>query len=79
MELAVFSLGLEKTGKKGFQLTLYSKDNSPVWRGPLTPAKAKGAAAVVLAARKTGEECGVLEIKLLGRFKAEIPVGKQAE
>jgi hypothetical protein len=45
----------------------------------LKTEKAKGAAPVALAARKTGEEGGVLELKLLGRFKAEIPVGKQAE
>jgi hypothetical protein len=79
MELAVFALGIEKAGKKGFELALYGKDNVPVLRVPLTAAKSKGAAPVIMSARKTGDESGVLEFNLLGRFKAEIPVGKQAE
>jgi hypothetical protein len=78
IELAVFSLGVEKAGKKGLQLALYGKDGVPVLRVPMTAARSKGAAAVVMSARKTGDESGVLEFKLLGRFKAEIPVGKQA-
>ena len=52
--------------------------NSPVLRVPLTAEKSKGAAPVALTARKTEEESGELELKLLGRFKAEIPAGKQA-
>lgn len=79
MELAVFALGIEKAGKKEFQLALYGKGSSPVLRVPLTADKSKGAAPVVMSGRKTGEESGVLELKLLGRYKAEIPVGKQAE
>ena len=38
LELTVFSLGIEKSGKKGFQLALYGKDSSPVLRVPLTAA-----------------------------------------
>ena len=79
MELAVFTLGIEKAGKKEFQLALYGKGQSPVLRVPLTAEKDKGAASVTMTARKTGEESGVIELKLLGRLKAEIPVGKQAE
>jgi hypothetical protein len=41
--------------------------------------KAKGAASVTMSPRKTGEASGVLELALLGRFKAEIPVVKQPE
>lgn len=77
--LAVFALGIERAGKKEFQLTLYGKGNSPVLRVPLTAEKAKGAAPVTLSARKTGDEGGVLELKLLGRYKAEIPVSRQTE
>lgn len=79
LELAVFSLGIERAGKKEFQLALYGKGSSPVLRVPLTAEKAKGATSVIMTGRKTGEESGVLELKLLGRYKAEIPVGKQAE
>lgn len=79
LELAVFTLGIERTGKKEPQLALYGKGSLPVLRVPLTADKAKGAAPVLMSARKTGEESGVLELKLLGRFKAEIPVGKMAE
>lgn len=79
LELAVFSLGVEKAGKREFQLALYGKGSTPVLRVPLTADKAKGAAPVVMSARKTAEEAGVIELKLLGRFRAEIPVGKQAE
>jgi len=79
LELAVFSLGIERFGKKEFHLALYGRDSSPVLRVPLTLEKQKGAAPVVMAARKAGEDTGVLEVKLLGRFRAEIPVGKQAE
>lgn len=79
LELAVFTLGIEKAGKKEFQLAIYGKGGSPVLRVPLTAEKSKGAAPVVMAVRKTGEEAGVIELKLLGRYKAEIPVGKQAE
>ncbi len=79
LELAVFSLGIEKAGKKGFQLTFYSQDNSAVVRVPLTAAKAKGAAPVTLSARRSGEDSGTLELNILGRFTAEIPVGKRAE
>lgn len=79
MELAMFTLGVEKAGKREFQLAVYGKGGSPVLRVPLTAEKSKGAAPVMMAARKTGEETGVLELKLMGRFKAEIPVGKQAE
>ncbi len=80
IELVMFSLGLEPAGKKEFQLVLYGRDNAPVLRVPLTADKVKGksAAAVTMTARKVGEEGGVLELKLLGRFKAEIPVGKLA-
>lgn len=79
MELAVFTLGIERAGKKEFQLVLYGKGKSPVLRIPLTAEKDKGASPVTMTARKTGEESGVLELKLLGRLKGEIPVGKQAE
>ncbi|MBI5802228.1 MAG: hypothetical protein HZA92_16075 [Verrucomicrobia bacterium] len=79
MELAVFALGIERAGKKEFHLALYGKGSSPVLRVPLTASKSKGAAPVLMSARKTGEESGVLELLLLGRFKAEIPVGKMAE
>jgi hypothetical protein len=79
LELMVFTLGIEKAGKQGFQLALYGKGSSPVLRVPLTAAKSKGASAATMVARKTGEEAGVLELSLLGRYKAEIPVGKQAE
>ncbi len=79
LELAVFALGLEHTGKREFQLVIYGQGSQPVLRLPLTTEKAKGAGPVTLAARKTGEAAGVLELGLLGRFKAELPVGKQAE
>lgn len=79
MELAMFTLGIEKAGKREFQLAVYGKGSSPVLRVPLTADKNKGAAPVVMAARKTGEEAGVIELRIMGRFKAEIPVGKQAE
>lgn len=79
MELAMFTLGIEKAGKREFQLAVYGKGSSPVLRVPLTAEKNKGAAPVVMAARKTGEEAGVIELRLMGKYKAEIPVGKQAE
>ena len=81
MELAVFALAIEPAGKREFQLALYGKGSSPVLRVPLTAekGKGKGGAPVAFSGRKTGEESGVLELTLLGRFKAEIPVGKQAE
>ena len=78
IELAVFTLAIERAGKKEFQLALYGKGSSPVLRVPLTATKAKGAAAAILGARQTSDDGGVLELKLLGRFKAEIPVGKRA-
>ena len=79
MELAVFTLGIEHTGKKEFQLAIYGKGDQPVLRVPLTVEKNKNAAPVVMTARKTGEESGVLELTILGHFKAEIPMGKQAD
>lgn len=79
MELAVYSLGLERSGKKELSLAIYGKGSSPVLRVPLTVEKNKGAAPVVMTGRKTSEESGVLQLSLMGRFKAEIPVGKQAD
>ena len=79
MELAVFALGIERAGKKEFQLAIYGKGSSPVLHVPLTAEKSKGAAPVVMSARKTGDESGVLELRIMGRFKAEIPMGKMAE
>ena len=79
MELAVFALGIERAGKKEFQLAIYGKGSSPVLRVPLTAEKSKGAAPIVMSARKTGDESGVLELRIMGRFKAEIPMGKMAE
>ena len=79
LELAVFALGIEKAGKNTFQLTIYGKGSSPLLRVPLTAAKEKGAAPALLAARKTSDDGGVLELKLIGRYKAEIPVGKRIE
>jgi hypothetical protein len=79
LELSVFALAIESSGKREFQLVLYGKSSQPVLRVPLTADKNKGAAALAMSGRKTGEESGVLELQLLGRFKAEIPVGKQAE
>ncbi len=78
VELAMFTLGIEKAGKKEFQLVLYGKDSQPALRVPLTAEKSDSGAAT-LSGRKTGDDSGVLELKLLGRFKVEIPVGKQAE
>jgi hypothetical protein len=79
LELAVFTLAIEKAGKKAFQLALYGNNNSPVLRVPLTAAKSKAGPPLSFTARKTDEEGGVLELKLLGRFTAEIPVGKRAD
>ena len=79
LELAVYSLAIEHSAKKEFQLALYAKDDQPVLRLPLTVEKSKGGAGVTMTARKTGEESGVIELSLLGHFKAEIPVGKQAD
>ncbi len=79
MELAVFALGIERAGKKEFQLAIYGKGSSPVLHVPLTAEKSKGAAPVVMSARKTGDESGILELRIMGRFKAEIPMGKMAE
>lgn len=79
LELALFTLGIERAAKKEFQLVVYGKGSQPLLRVPLVLEKDKGAATVTLSARKTGEESGVLELRLLGRFKAEIPMGKQAE
>lgn len=79
LELALFTLGIEKAAKQEFQLVVYGKGSQPVLRVPLTVEKNKGAAPVIMSARKTGEEAGVIELKLLGHFKAEIPMGKQAE
>ncbi len=79
LELAVFALGLEQSAKGEFQLVIYGKGEQPILRVPLTLEKNAGAAPVGLSARKTGDESGVLELKLLGRFKAEIPMGKQAD
>lgn len=79
MELAVFALAIEPAGKREFQLALYGKGSTPVLRVPLTVEKAKGSAPVTFSGRKTGDESGVLELTLLGHFKAEIPVGKQAD
>lgn len=81
LELAVFALAIEPAGKKEFQLALYGKGSSPVLRVPVVAekTKGKGSVPVTFSGRKTGEESGVLELNLLGRFKAEIPVGKQAE
>lgn len=79
LELAVFTLALERSGKREFQLLVYAQGSQPAIRIPLTTDRAKGAAAVTLSPRKTGEASGVLELALLGRFKAEIPVVKQPE
>lgn len=79
MELAVFTLALERSGKREFQLAIYAQDSQPAIRLPLTTDKSKGAASVTMSPRKTGEASGVLELALLGRFKAEIPVVKRSE
>lgn len=78
-ELAVFTLGIERSGKRELQLAIYGKGSSPVLRVPLTAEKAKGAAPVVMSARKTNDDSGVVELKLMGRYKAEIPMSKMAE
>lgn len=78
-ELAVFTLGIERAGKREFQLAIYGKGSSPVLRVPLTTERSKGAAPVVMSARKTNDDSGVVELKLMGRYKAEIPMGKMAE
>lgn len=79
MELALFTLGIEKAGKRELQLAVYGQGSSPLLRVPLTAEKSKGAAPVVMTARKTSESAGVIELRLMGKFKAEIPVGKQAD
>lgn len=79
MEVAVFVLAVERAGKKGFQLAIYGKESSPVMRVPLAAAKSRRFSSATMVARKTGDESGVLELSLLGRYKAEIPIGKQAE
>jgi len=79
LELAVFTLALERSTKREFQLVVYGQGSQPAFRLPLTMDKAKGAASVTMSPRKTGEASGVLELALLGRFKAEIPVVKQPE
>jgi hypothetical protein len=44
-----------------------------VLRVPLTAEKAKGG-ATTLTARKLADDRGVLELRLQGRYRAEIPV-----
>ena len=53
--------------------------DGPLGRAPSRFGRSKGGAGVTMTARKTGEEAGVIELSLLGHFKAEIPVGKQAD
>jgi hypothetical protein len=79
LELAVFALGLERSAKQEFTLVVYGKGKEPVLRVPLTADKDKGGAPVTMSARKTGEDSGVLQLGLMGRFKAELPVGRQAD
>lgn len=77
--LVSFTLGLEKVRKSGRQLALHGRDGAPVLRVPLTEDKArKGAAAVALAARGLTPEGGVIELRLRGRHRAEIPVARVA-
>ena len=72
-DLVTFTLGIEKVRKSGPQLALHGRDGAVVLRVPLTAEKAKGG-ATTLTARKLADDRGVLELRLQGRYRAEIPV-----
>lgn len=72
-DLVTFTLGIEKVRKSGTQLALHGRDGAVVLRVPLTAEKAKGG-ATTLTARKLADDRGVLELRLQGRYRAEIPV-----
>jgi len=72
-DLVTFTLGIEKVRKSGTQLALHGRDGAVVLRVPLTAEKAKGG-ATTLTARKLADDRGLLELRLQGRYRAEIPV-----
>ena len=72
-DLVTFTLGIEKVRRSGPQLALHGRDGAVVLRVPLTAEKAKGG-ATTLTARKLADDRGVLELRLQGRYRAEIPV-----
>lgn len=72
-DLVTFTLGIERVRKSGLQLALHGRDGAVVLRVPLTAEKAKGG-ATTLTARKLADDRGLLELRLQGRYRAEIPV-----
>jgi hypothetical protein len=77
--VSMFFLGARKNDKDAIELVLYGKDKEPVMHVPLEKIDGSQDVPIELAGRKEGDDSGLLTLKFLGKFKADITVMKQED
>jgi hypothetical protein len=68
------ALGVKGNGSGGLELLLYGKGQEPVLSVPLRQAESSNDAPISMDAERTGDEGGRIILRILGRYRASIPV-----
>ncbi len=78
-ELQLYYLGAAKNDAGELQLVIFAKDKTqPVLRVPLTKSSSTSSSSPIeLEGRKRDDESGLLTVRLLGEYAAEVTVMKQ--
>ncbi len=75
----LYFLGSRKTDQGGLDLVVFGKDSAPLLTIPLKKAESSQELPLELAGRKEDETSGILTVKILGKYQAELTVMKQEE
>jgi hypothetical protein len=77
VKVQLYFLGARKNEKGEWTLVVYAKDKEPLLTAALQKAEGSQQQPIELEARKEGEDSGTLTVRILGRYKAELPLMKQ--
>jgi hypothetical protein len=76
--LSLFLLGVRAKGNDGLELVVYAKDKKPLLVVPVKKISQEQEMPVELEGKEENDR-GILTIKIVGRYQAEIPVTRQEE
>jgi hypothetical protein len=75
----VFLLGAKRDKEGKLSLMVYAKDKEPLVQVPLETIDSSQESPIQLEGRKAGEGTGILTLRVLGKYKAELTLMKPAE
>jgi hypothetical protein len=79
LKVQLYFLGARRTEKGEWNLLVYAKDKEPLLNVTLKKADAPQEQPIELEGKQDGEGSGILTLKVLGKYKAELPVMKQED